>query len=1055
MAQCDASRIRSSQIERASLRLIGIVMRETSQNSGDEGSFATRFFRTIFGLAMVCVLLTASSTRADDTPLSVMPFYKRFSWSQETGSPTSIYTIAQSRDGFLWLAADEGAFRFDGVTFERMPQTREGSGTVRALYATRSGDVWAGYSFGGVAAYRNGRLLALGAGGPKGPISSIAEAWDGSIWIVSRRQLFRFKGGRWQSWTKSAGGMSLLTARDRTLWAVVENRVHYLKPKEARWRAVGGDVSLRATLAEDPKQRIWVSDVKQVRRVDLRAGCCATLSASVFTLGSKGSMVASSFDRTGRLWLVDSSRKIVRVAVAPQLPAGSRASTPDTVDVFEAPGSAAFYVSPTFEDSEGNMWVGSESGLDRFRPVVVEERTALMPGLRDYVPQELSYQILMDPRGTLYAGVGERLFRIKGERDPERLPVSIPAGNGLCAAASGGVWVRRGPTLLQAVDGPGERFVNLQDAGIAPTSANDSCLEDSGGKLWLANNVGGFGRISGNRWQALPLGQDQSGLQSLRLFEAREGRPLAYVSSGDFHALFDDRAIQIIGPSQIPVREVHSAFAGRRFTFFGGTDGLMRYDGKKQLTLSGTRYPELQYVTGIVQTPEGESWILGKRGLFRIASPELEGEFEHPDGKLAFRKLDRNDGLIGIGLDFGHPNLLLDRTGLLWITTNAGIFSLKPGDLRRNGRAPPVVIRSVSAQGRTFTPGAPIELPKRTSRLAVGFTAFNFAAPDRLRFKYRLLGSDSSWVDAGSRREAIFTNLAPGDYIFEVIAANEDGVWNLRGARQSIAIPATFFQTRWFTALLVAVGLLLLLLLHRVRMNRLAAHLRMGMEQRQQERERIARELHDGLLQTIQGLMLHFRLMSDRIPTHEPVQADMIQALSHADEALKEGRERVEGLRPTQHLGDLSDNLSEIAERIFSSEPIAPVLRVEGRERAIEPSVVGEICAIASEALLNACRHGEAKAVSLTIEYLKAALLVSITDDGVGITAAVANGGVGPAGHFGILGMRERARRIGGTLTMSRLPVGGTLVSISVPSSIAYITERGLWLRFARLLSKD
>ncbi|HEY0301853.1 MAG TPA: triple tyrosine motif-containing protein, partial [Rhizomicrobium sp.] len=317
----------------------------------------------------------------------------------------------------------------------------------------------------------------------------------------------------------------------------------------------------------------------------------------------------------------------------------------------------------------------------------------------------------------------------------------------------------------------------------------------------------------------------------------------------------------------------------------------------------------------------------------------------------------------------------------------------------------------------------------------------SLSVPERVRFRYRLEGVDDAWIDPIDRRQAFYTNLGPGEYRFRVIAANNDGVWNGKGATLTFSIPPTFVQTKWFALLCVLAGLVVLWLLYSLRLQQVAARIRGRMEERLSERERIARELHDTLLQGFQGLVLRFQAVADRIPAGEPLRRMMEDVLERADEIIVEGRDRVRNLRARDEDDDLSRVLAATVEKLAPDSTVGFRLTSEGTPRAIHAVVRDEISKIGQEAVFNAIQHAEAKSIEIAVVYKRSELRVVIRDNGKGIDPHILGRG-GREGHYGLIGMRERAKQIRAAFTLSSRPGAGTEIVLTVPASIAFTDKR-------------
>jgi signal transduction histidine kinase len=349
-----------------------------------------------------------------------------------------------------------------------------------------------------------------------------------------------------------------------------------------------------------------------------------------------------------------------------------------------------------------------------------------------------------------------------------------------------------------------------------------------------------------------------------------------------------------------------------------------------------------------------------------------------------------------------------------------------------------------------------LELPKRTASLQVDYTATSLAMPERVRFRYRLDGVDDAWVDAGTRRQAFYTNPAPGDYTFRVIAANHDGIWNKQGAAIRISVPPMFYQTRWFTALCIIAAGGIMWVIYMLRLKELGLHIRSRLHERHLERERIARELHDTLLQSIQGLILRFQAVAEGLPSGAASRDEMERVLDRADAALAEGRNRVLDLRSSSTDGDdLSEAFTKVAADLAIDHPAAFRVITEGTMQPLDPIVRDELFRIGREALVNAYRHADAEAIDVEIVHARDELRLRFMDNGRGIDTTVLDGG--RPGHWGLSGMRERAERIGATLRVRSRQGSGTEVEVRMPAGSAYrpCLKKSRWTLVRRLFQEE
>ena len=361
--------------------------------------------------------------------------------------------------------------------------------------------------------------------------------------------------------------------------------------------------------------------------------------------------------------------------------------------------------------------------------------------------------------------------------------------------------------------------------------------------------------------------------------------------------------------------------------------------------------------------------------------------------------------------------------------------------LRHNPLAPPVAIRSMVADDRRYSTFSPARLPALTRNIRFDYTALSLSIPEQVRFRYRLDGLDSKWREAGSIRQAVYDNLAPGNYTFRVIACNNDGVWNMTGAAMAFTIPPAWYQENWFRAVCAVLTLLVLWITYRLRLRQMRRALTARFDERLAERTRMARELHDTFLQTIQGSKL---VVDDGL--EEPLDMEkMHRALGQVsgwlEQAIAEGRAALNSLRSSATLkNDLGPALRRAAESGVVPDGMAISVSVVGDARALHPIVRDELYRIGHEAIQNAKAHSHGSRLSIDLTYGQD-LTLHVGDDGVGIDPGYAIGG--RDGHHGLQGMRERAARIQGRLNILSSTESGTDISVIVPGSVSFLHPDG------------
>ena len=381
--------------------------------------------------------------------------------------------------------------------------------------------------------------------------------------------------------------------------------------------------------------------------------------------------------------------------------------------------------------------------------------------------------------------------------------------------------------------------------------------------------------------------------------------------------------------------------------------------------------------------------------------------------------------------------------GRLWFTNDTILQSIDPRHLNDNHRVPPVHIEQVVADRKTYAAGEALHLPARTRDIEIDYTALSFRVPQKVRFRYKLDGRNAEWQDAGTRRQAFFSDLNPGPYTFRVIASNNDGVWNEAGDTLRFDIPPMFYQTYWFRSLGMMFFLAALFGLYRLRMRRLAHQYTLRLEERVSERTRIARELHDTLLQNFHGLLLRFQGAYNHLPSRpEEARKALGVALDRGAEAITAARDTVQELRsPPSVTSELSSAIATFSEelRVAQTERSSPAVdvEVEGAARELHPILRDEVYRITAEALRNAFRHSQAARIDVAIRHGDHEFRIAVKDNGKGIDPEVLKQG-SRRGHWGLPGMRERAEAIGAELEVWSGNGNGTEVSLRVPAAIAY-----------------
>ena len=1014
-------------------------------------------------------------------------------WGTREGLDGVVTGLAQTTDGYLWVGTEQGLYRFDGIRFERF-ETLAGealpSEAVLTLYATPDNGLWVGFLRGGFSFVRDGHVLQterVQPGGLEGSTRAFAREKDGTMWVVCTRGLFRQEAGRWRRMGKADGfaegvaglvTLNVLPDADGNLWVNTSGGLLVRPVRHERFEAVEtpwhvpGQEGVPSYLAVAVHGRAWASiatgpGAGRYRYVRLPR---PDVAGEVFGTGYPvpASLYMPMFAADGTLWYgaadgltrerlprreVDAGAALpasaiapppvplIPLAPAPTPPAsGTRQafdfSVPALQRLTRAQGLSGDHVQTIFQDREGTLWIGTDAGLDRLRPTKVS-LVRLPASMSDL-------SMAAGTRGDVWFTSRGGILRLDPTGQPhdlDRIPTASSSMSHVFVDHAGVVWVgdRQGVSRI-APDG---RVVNesLQAFPDWSGSVRDMA-EDASGTLWVAGQFMGllrrFGdghweRLSGNK--GFPKSFNVSCL-------ATDGQGRVWLAYDDGLVRVDggDKLTRFTAADGLRVGGVLSITAHRGHLWIGGERGVQRLDDGGFHDVRASVAETLKGVSGIVETPQGDLWLNGAAGITRIGSDDLRRVMAEPAYAAPVSPLNTLDGLPGRAQTVWPLRTALETPdGRLWFSTTNGLVTLDPAALARPDAPTKIDIQRVATNGVPLPTrkGDAIRAAAGTTDLQIDYTAMTLAMPERVSFRYRLRGLETAWHDAGARRQAFYTNLGAGRYVFEVQAANAGGVRSDASATTEIEIPPTFVQSDGFKILCVLTALALVAFFVQLRLRQLEARALAQYRVRLEERTRIAQDLHDTLLQGFQGLLLRFQRVARAI--HEPqARQEMERVLDQADEVVIDGRNRVADLhRPPPDAIPLEQALEALGRDLSGFHDSGFRLHLEGTPRALEPTVHTEVALVAREALFNAFQHSKAVRIELTIRYADAALVLRLADDGVGLPAKVLAEGQ-CAGHWGLSGMRERMHRVGGSFELRSTQGAGTDIELGIPAARAY-----------------
>ncbi len=964
------------------------------------GLFAFLMLVLAWGAAPAHAQDVAVMPRVPDSPLDrPLAELHHAVYAGRESTPATFKGVTQTADGFLWFGSAQGLVRFDGVQFKdllgRLPSPR-----IQALYGDEDGGLWIGYLTGGLTHARGGRLTHYQPGRdiPDGTLFAITRGADRLLWIATTKGVARLAGDRWETIGPAMGydghQPESLRLIGGTLWIIDVAGVWTMPPGSARFqrmdRAAGIDAMWKR-LGDPPR----LYDVSTV------GAAMADSSGALWVAIDKG------IERSR--WIADAQGRVRRV-----------------VEHFtQADGLSSDEVTGFFEDREHNVWVLTYRGLDQFRasklhPVAVPGHfvsPALMPG----------------DDGQVWAGnTWMPPFALGGDAPvpqpalPDAVITTLRDRHGtLWLAGFRGLFAYRDGSL-RAVPLPPA----LKDAG---SRFQALALDDEDG-LWVGASGFGLYRYAQGQWQR----KDGSGGfpdgTPLRMLNDGQGRLwLAYphdtliVQSRDGLHRYDAGSGLLAGSlTALCVQGEH--------VWVGGDDGLFALRGDRFVPMLGVDGEHFRGISGLIETASGDVWLNGFDGAYRLAREDLARAMRDDRYRMPFRRFGADDGRAGVPSAIRPlPTLWQDRGGRLWFATRTSVSWLDPRSVLENRTPPTVSIDAVRVGDTVYRSDGTLELPPLTRRLDIDYTAASMTQPQRVRFRYRLDGMDDAWQEsAGDNRRASYTNLAPGTYRFRVQAFNEDGVPSQGEASMALVVRPAWYESTAFRAACVALALLLAWLAFLLRARYVHARAWATIDARHAERERIARELHDTLLQGIQGWLLRVQVWAADASLPAARREEMGAAAERARDLLAEGRDRIIALRQDGIASaNLADALRETGAEYAAAHGV-PFTLTERGSCSLDAAVVGEVLEIAREAIRNAFVHAGASSVRVDLLHTWWCLRITVSDDGRGIDAALLRAG-GRDGHWGMDGMRERALRIGARLRWRSRSGEGTDVRLLVP----------------------
>jgi PAS domain S-box-containing protein len=743
-------------------------------------------------------------------------------WGSKDGAPSPVTALAQTSDGYLWLGSPDGLYRFDGVVFEHYQPQSGGplsAHTVTSLLALPNGDLWIGYSSGGITLLRHGNATTYTAreGVPNGVIWRFAMDREGTVWAATSGGLARLQRDRWkevgEDW--SFPGKSATTVfldRQGTLWVSTEDTLVFLPPGARHFQPTGIRAGPVMQIAQTASGRLWMAETtRSVRPVPLSDKLQPSGETEV-KVGSQGIL----FDNDGALWITSLGDGL-RLSAAPGLLKSQIKEFDAEVESFTTrDGLSDDTVYSIVQDREGNIWVGTSNGLDRFR------KTNLVPVS---FPFRLHQPVwVAGDAGDVWVQTPGAMIRIHGEHIDRSLPFPNDGAVSAYRDLSGAIWWLGYRGIYRNNAGSYTTFPLPPSFPRPFAQSGVHAAQDGSGTLWLAAVSEGLFYRKEEAWHRLDTASEFAKFTPSTASTDWMGRAWFGYEGGTIILVKDEKIQKVFRAGESPVGSVRALMGRGRHMWVGGGLGLAFFDRSRFRRIAPEDAETFGSVAGVVEASDGSLWLAEKRGAIEIAATEIQQVLSNPSYRVKYRIFDSFDGLPGAFSSAPNSKAFQETEGRLWLVASKGIVWVDPANIFTNTLPPPVLIRSVRVNGEESGSLMNLVLPPRTTDLQIGYTALSLSVPERVRFRYRLEGVDKDWQDAGTRREAFYTRLGPGKYHFQVIACNNDGVWNEEGARLDFTIAPAWYQTIWFRGLYVLAFLTLLWGGYQMRVHQLQEH---------------------------------------------------------------------------------------------------------------------------------------------------------------------------------------------------------------------------------------
>jgi signal transduction histidine kinase/ligand-binding sensor domain-containing protein len=1016
-----------------------------------------RYFLVPRTLPTLALLASAAlSFAAQNKPDEDLRHETLTTWTTDQGLPQNfIRAITQTSDGFLWIGTMNGLVRFDGLHFRTPGVGVEGGvpsalhGNIGGLEPDASGGLWIATTTT-LFHYAHRQFLAIPLASDAKQsyrVDAIARSHDGEMWVYGGKHLYLTSRGKLEAHPLPPGAAvvrDLAETTDGTLWLADGKAVYALKGDAA---PVSFPLAGVRSLYADAFGSLYAGDGHKLYRFDGKASS----SAGFVPLANPGlgNFVSVLVDSRHNLWMASGGLHGISRNTHPG-PTGS-ASHPGSIQTLTlADGLTSDDVRILFEDRDHDIWIGTIAGLQRLHRGVFTTYSGARHGessahasqsrARSDPHAESEFESIFEqPNGSLWAGTLEAGVVRLGADGSDASLRRFNRADGLPNGQSRGFAMDGGAPVVALADYGifalhGDRFSRI--AGIPPGYVNTPVTTPDG-SLWFAIPHSGIYRKTGSRVLRLGPAEGLPEPTPGALTLALDPDGGLWLGSGTQLYRWNQARFELVKTTPAPVYCLAFGSSGPFNNPIVGTMNglLLSNQGHERLLTADTGLPG-EAVLDVVEDAGANLWIATPRAIARVSRAQWTAFADGRAARVQAEIYTQADGLrSNTVLPLNQLTAIRTRGGRIWFATPRGLSVLDP-DLdpsRMPQAAVPAVIDSVIVDDRerALTDGALTVAPGQ-HRITFGYTTPPTQAPEQIRFRYRLAEWDKEWIDAGNSREVSYTALPPGTYTFEVLAITRSGNSIATPTKLALHLKPFFWQTRWFIALVIVLASAIIVEITRRRTRVNAERLSLQFQERAAERERIAYQIHDTVIQDMIGTALQLELLGFQLTDQPQKAASNLDILAgRLRETIARSRNMVWSLHST---AVVQYSLVEVLRHAEAEFRLGELPRFElssaGEPRDIHPLVRDEVYRICREALANAFRHSNAQSVHVTVRFLPDVLEVEIGDDGEGIDEDTRIHG--RPGHFGLPGMQAHARRIDAQIAILSAPGKGTKILLRV-----------------------